>query len=150
MAVVTVGDVLRHAKDFEQAIADFYSRLSQQTSLDGVRLLADYMSRHRARVAWALDCLPSEHVQRMCSAPLRYEPQGADCRCFERIELPPATTAASVLETAVTFSECLVKLYRQVVQQPLDEEVREFFESFIRLEHREEIELKKIQAMDYF
>ncbi len=55
-----------------------------------------------------------------------------------------------VLDAAVILDECLVRLYRQVLQQPVDEEIRELFESLVRAEQRDEIELKKIKAMDYF
>ena len=131
-------------------LADFYADLSKHSCREGVRLLTDYMSRHRKRIVEALKKLAPEQVRQVCSAPLRYEPQAADCRCFDRIELPDNASAAAVRDVAVLFDECLVRLYRQVVQQPVDEEIRELFESLIRAEQRDEIELKKIKAMDYF
>ena len=131
-------------------LADFYAKVSQRSTREGVRLLTDYMSRHRARITAALDKLSAERVRRICSAPLRYEPQAADCRCFEGVELSPEATAAEVLDVAVTFDECLINLFRQVARQPVDEEIRELFESLIRAEERDKIELKKIKAMDYF
>ena len=57
---------------------------------------------------------------------------------------------AALLDVAVILDECPVSLYRQVLPQPVDEEIREFFESLVRSEERDEIELKKIKAMDYF
>jgi hypothetical protein len=50
----------------------------------------------------------------------------------------------------VTFDQCLVNLFRQAARQDIDEEARELFEGLIRMEERDEIELKKIKAMDYF
>jgi rubrerythrin len=150
MAVITIADVLRRAEEFEGRLAAYYKRLSEHTTREGVQMLTDYMSRHRVRIGERLDKLSPDEVRRICSTPLRYEPQAADCRCFEGIDLPPDATSAQVLDTAVTLDECLVNLYRQVVQQPVDEEVRELFESLIRTEERDEIELKKIKAMDYF
>ncbi len=150
MAIIAIEDVLIHAERFEQMLADFYADLSEHSGREGVRLLTDYMSRHRKRIAEALDKLSPEQIRRICSAPLRYEPQAADCRCFDRIKLSDNTSAAAVLDAAVTLDECLVSLYRQVLQQPVDEEIRELFESLVRAEERDEIELKKIKAMDYF
>jgi rubrerythrin len=150
MAVVTVADVLKHAEEFEELLADYYATLSQRTTREGVRLLTDYMSRHRQRLAEALDRFPPEQASRIRGTHLRYEPQAADCRCFEGIEVPPDASAAQVLDAAVNFDECLINLYRQVLQQPVDEEIRELFESLVRAEQRDEIELKKIKAMDYF
>ncbi len=150
MAVITIAQVLEHAEQFEQAIVDFYAKLAGNSSREGVRLLTDYMSRHRKRISEALDKLPHEQIHLITSAPLRYEPKVADCKCFELIGLPDEATASQVLDAAVALDECLVSLYRQVLAQPLEVEARDLFESLIRAEQRDEIELKKIKAMDYF
>ncbi len=150
MAIITIKDVLEHAERFEQMLADFYADLSEHSGREGVRLLTDYMSRHRKRIADALERRSPEQVQRICSTPLKYEPHAADCNCFDRINLPDNASAAMVLDAAVTLDECLVSLYRQVLQQSVDEGIRELFESLVRVEQSDEIELKKIKAMDYF
>ena len=150
MAVVSIKDVLEHVEHFEQMLTDYYAKLAQSTTREGVRLLTDYMSRHRKRMTEVLAKLTDEQVRRICATPLRYEPQAADYRCFEGTGFPDSAEAADVLDLAVTFDECLVKLYRQVLQQPVDEDIRELFESLVRTEQRDEIELKKIKAMDYF
>lgn len=150
MAVIAVADVLRHAEDFEGMLERYYRDVAEHTTRDGVRMLADYMQRHCRRLEEALARLSSEEYRRICAFPIRYEPQAADCRCFEGRELPPDATAADVLDMAVRFDECLILLYRQVLQQEIDEEVRELFESLVHFEEGDEIELKKIKAMDYF
>ena len=150
MAVITVQDVLDRAQRFEQLLAEYYANLARHAAREGVRLLTDYMSRHRTRITAALEKLPPERLRRVCAAPLRYEPQAADCRCFEDMNLPEDATADQVLDAAVTLDECLISLYRQVLRQPVDEEVKALVGGFLRAEERDEIELKKIKAMDYF
>ena len=150
MAIITIEDVLKHAEWFEQMLADFYSDISTHSHREGVRLLTDYMSRHRIRIIETLEKLSPEQVHRICSVPLRYEPHAADCSCFDRIKLPDDPSAEAVLDAAVILDECLVSLYRQVLQQPVEEEIRELFENLVLGEQQDEIELKKIKAMDYF
>ena len=153
MGVVTIAEVLGHVEEFERMLAEFYANLSHQTTREGVRLLTDYMSRHRLRTHIALFKLPVERVEeiyRICHTPLRYEPQGADKHCFEGIKLPRDATAAEVLDAAIEFDECLIRFYRQVVQQAVVQEIKELFGSLIRREQDDEIQLKKIKAMDYF
>jgi rubrerythrin len=150
MAIVTISQVLACAEDFEHMLSDFYAKLSQQTTREGVRLLTDYMSRHRQRTHEALSNLSGRDMYRICKTPLRYEPHAADHRCFEGVDLPPDATASDILDAAIRFDECLVRFYRQVTQQSVDQEVKELFESLIRWEEDDEIELKKIKAMDYF
>ena len=150
MAIVIIAQVLACADDFKRRLAEFYSRVSQQTTREGVRLLTDYMSRHRQRTHEALNKLPGRDINRICKTPLRYELHAADYHCFEGVELPPDATAAKVLDIGIKFDECLVRFYRQVTQQSVDQEVKELFESLIRWEQNDEITLKKIKAMDYF
>ena len=150
MAVITVADVLKHAEEFEQMLAEYYENLAEHATKEGVRLLAEYIGRHRVRMNAALEKLAPEQMHRIRNTPLRYEPHAADCRCFQGMELPPNATGAQVVDVAVTFDECLVRLYRQVVRQPVDREVSDFFESLIQSEQSDEIQLKKIKAADYF
>jgi ferritin-like protein len=108
------------------------------------------MSRHRKRLRAELEKLDPKELRRICAMPIHYQPDAADCRCFSRVTLPSDATAAQVLDAAVTFDQCLVNLYRQAAQQTGDGSVRELFESLIRSEERDEVELKKIKAMNYF
>lgn len=153
MAVITIAQVLEHVEEFERMLAEFYANVSHRTTGEGVRLLMDYMSRHRRRTHVALFKLPVksvEQIHRICNTPLEYEPHGADRHSFEGVELSPDATAAEVLDAAIRFDECLIGFYRQVVRQPIDQETKTLFESLIRFEQDDEIELKKIKAMDYF
>lgn len=150
MAVITVADALRRAEDFERAVASFYSNLAMQADQDGVRLLTGYMSRRRPRVSENLALLSHDRLAAISPTPLAYEPYGADCHCLEGMRLPVAGNAAQVLDMALNFNECLVRFYRQVIQQVADPAVVELFESLICLEEQDEIELKKIKALNYF
>jgi len=148
--LVTIADVLRRAEEFEHMLAAYYDGVAHRSVREGVRMLADYMSRHRERIGRALAELPGDRVNRLRRLTLRYEPQAASCRCFEGMELPAAASAGQVLDVAVKFDECLINLYRQAARQVTEPEARELFESLIRIEERDEIELKKMKAMDYF
>ena len=150
MAIITIAQVLACAEDFEHGLSEFYAKISHETSREGVRLLTDYMSRHRQRTHAILDKLPVEERHRIWRIPLRYEPQGIDFHCFLGVELAPDSSAAEVLDAAVAFDECLIRLYRQVLRQQVDQKVKDMFEGLIRMEVYDEIELKKIKAENYF
>jgi len=150
MVVTRVQEVVEHAERFERMLADYYAGLAHRSSREGVRLLTDYMSRHRVRLQEALSKLPTGSAERVFSAPLPCDPPVADCRCFRDLDLPADASACDVLDAAIRLDECLILLYREVLQQPVDHEVRELFESLLRHEQRDEVELKKIKAMDYF
>ncbi len=150
MAIVTVGNVIKHAEDFERMLGDYYADLAERSQREGVRLLTDYMGRHCTRIADALARFDPDEIEHILKIPLRYEPQAADCHCFDGMELPSDATAAQVLDTAITFDECLIRLYRQVARQPVEQDVIELFEGLIQTEEGDEVQLKKIKALDYF
>ena len=150
MAVTNVACVLRRAGDFEHQLMTYYLDLAEHTTREGVRLLTDYMARHRRRLSEALGRFPAEDYGRISALPLRYEPVSVECDHFKERVLPPDATAAEVLDIAIEFDECLISLYKQVAQQDVEPEVRELFESLVRREERDEIMLKKMRAMDYF
>lgn len=149
MAIV-VEDVLRHAKEFEHRVAELYAKVSHEATREGVRLLADYMSRHRVRIAEALGKLSQRQIRHVYAVPLRFDPKAACGKGLTQEPPGPDATAAQLLELAMALDECLMRLYREVLAQPVDEEVKEVFESLLCAEQRDEIELKKIEAMDYF
>ncbi len=153
MDIVTIADLLRRIENFEDMLADFYEKLSHETTSEGVRLLCDYMSRHRRRTHKALFELPVENVdqiRRICNTPLRYEPAGLNSHCFDKAKLTPDATGEEVLEMAIKFDECLIQFYRQVVQRPVSREIKTLFENLILWEQNDKTQLNKIKSSHYF
>jgi rubrerythrin len=150
MAVTNVACVLRRAGDFEHQLMTYYLNLSEQSTREGVRLLTEYMARHRRRLAEALERFPAEEYRRISALPLRYEPVSVECDRFAEKVLLADATAAEVLDVAIELDECLISLYEQVARQDVEPEVKELFESLVHREERDEILLKKIKATNYF
>ena len=150
MRAVTIGQILDHVEKFEAMQADFYRRLSEENPHEGVRLLTEYMSRHSSHIKELLGDMPPEDKAHILKVPVSYEPHIPDCHCFEKIDLPADANAAQVLDAAVLLDECLMQLYRQVAQQPVDQQIKDMFEALMRILEKDEVQLKKIKAMDYF
>lgn len=150
MGIITIRDVLEQVGEFERALSDYYAAVAGGTAREGVRLLAGYMARHRIHLRAALDRMDPDRAARVAAAPLRYRPKAADCTCFEKVSLTPESTAEEVLNAAITLDDCLLLLYRQVLSQEIGPEVRELFASLLKSEERDQVDLKKIKALDYF
>jgi len=147
MQFITVEDVLDHARRFEDMLVDYYGRLSDRAVHEGVRMLAQHMAHRQQRIINALNTFTPEQRNEIHRTPVRYEPEAADGNCFRGRELPADVTTAEVLEVALVFDECLARFYRQILRQEVSEEVRDLFEGLLRLEEGDEIQLKKIQAV---
>lgn len=150
MAKVSVEDVLEHARKFEGELAAYFKNIADNTTRDGVRLIADYMSRHRLRMEGALRDMPAEQRKRLTRIMLPFDPEAADCHCFEGLQLTPDSTASDVLDAAIQLDACLISLFKQAMNETVDPAARDLFESLVRSEERDAVRLKKMKALDYF
>jgi hypothetical protein len=150
MLAVTLGEILGHVEHFEQLLGDYYANLSRKTTHEGVRLLTDYMSRHSLRIHELLEKVPVDTRKVICSTPIPYMPELPGKNSLKQVHLPADPAANEVLDAAIQFDDCLVKMYHSVADQPVSQDIKDFFESLIRNLEKDEVELKKIKAMDYF
>lgn len=150
MPKTNVAEILEHAKEFEDMLAEYYADISSHTARDGVRMLADYMSRHRRRINEFLEKMDPAEKRRVKRIPLPFDPEVATCDCFKDKEVAEDAPASEVLDKAVALDDCLIRLYRQVADEVTDQEAKELFQKLLQAEERDEIRLKRIKAMDYF
>ena len=150
MRAITLGEILEHVETFEENLKDFYAQLSEETTHEGVRLLADYMSRHSHRIHELLEKIPSDRRKVICSTPIPYKPELPDKSNIKQVHLPDDPTANDVLDAAIRFDDCLVNMYHSVADQPVSQDIKDFFDCLIRDMETDEIQLKKIKAMNYF
>ena len=151
MSIVTFGELLDRAAEFEQRLERTYAALRDGSEDGGVRLLTYYLSRHRAHLTQALEGLSPGQVERIRRIRLKYDIAFDPEQDFGSTGAPPAQVKArQLLEAAVSYDERLVSLYRGIIGQPLMEEARAFVEALVRLEEKDIIMLKKMIAMDYF
>jgi hypothetical protein len=151
MSIVTFGELLDRAAEFERRLERTYAALRDESRDGGVRLLTYYLSRHRAHLRQALDSLGPGQVERVRSIRLKYDVPFRPEVDFGLMSAPPGEVKArQLLEAAVSYDERLVSLYRGIIDQPLRDEARAFLEALVRLEEKDIIMLKKMIAMDYF
>ncbi len=150
MRAITLGEILGHVERFEQSLGDYYANLCRKTTHEGVRLLTDYMSRHSLRIHELLEKVPADTRKVLYSTPIPYMPELPGENNIKQAHLPANPTASEVLDAAIQFDDCLVKMYHSVADQAVSQEIKDFFEYLIRDMETDEIQLKKIKAMDYF
>ncbi len=149
--MVTVGDMLERARDFEHRLEAYYADLRDRATVDGVRLLTHYLARHRRHLPDALESYSEQDLERLAKVPLRYDDTDFDpAKCFQGKDVPSSVTGDELLGVAIGFVEDLIAFYRWAAVRPLGEEARGLFQSLLQIEEKHVIELKKIEAMHYF
>jgi hypothetical protein len=151
MAIVTLGELLDRAAEFERLLERTYGTLRDESQDGGVRLLTYYLSRHRWHLQQALENFDYEQVSRIRKVRLKHDVPFAPDKGSPLIGAAPGeVTGRVLLEAAVGHDQKLVDLYRSILSQPVGEEARAFLEALIRLEETDMVMLRKMIAMDYF
>jgi hypothetical protein len=151
MTTVTVGHMLDRASDFEERMECFYADLRDRATKSGPRLLVYYLVRRRHHLPEALKSFAPEEITHIRSVQLRYDDTDFDpARLFAGRMLPSDVTGRELLSYAIFMVEQLIGFYRWLGQRPIGPEAERLLGALLRIEERHIIELKKMQAMDYF
>ncbi len=151
MAIVTVGELLDRARVFEDRLAKRYAEIRDQTEDNGVRLLTYYLARHRRHQELALADCDRAQIDRTRKVELKHDIPFDPEKLSRQIDVPVDTiTGDRLLQTAIAYDQALIDLYRAILEQPLNDEVRALFESLKRIEERDIVMMKKMVAMHYF
>ena len=151
MSLVTVGDLIDRASDFEICIEKYYADLRDRAVNDGVRLVTYSLARRKRRLVETLDNYSSKQIELIRRIPVKFEVVDLRNESYfsDRI-LPDDTNADTLLRNAVEFVELLISFYREIAQKSPGEEIGVLFSSLLKIEEKDVIELKKIRAMNYF
>ncbi len=151
MAYESIGDLLDRASEFEERLAGYYAAIRDESKDNGARLLTYYLSRHRRHLQQALEDVNPGKKENIRRVKLKYDIDFYPEKVFHVMETPPCEVKGrELLEAAVGYDEELVRLYRQILEQPLSFEAAVFIETLIRMEEKDIVMLKKMIAMDYF
>ncbi|NOY08319.1 MAG: hypothetical protein GXP33_05720 [Spirochaetes bacterium] len=151
MSIVSIGDLVGRAREFEKKLESYYSDIRDKSLNKGVRLLTYYLSRHRRHLEEVIKGFNNEAINRVFNVRLKYDIDFNPDANFSLIEKSiEEITGNELLKAACAYDEELVKLYKNILKQPLGEEAKLFMEGLLRLEEKDIVMMKKMIAMDYF
>jgi hypothetical protein len=151
MAIVTLGDLLDRAAEFERRVENYYAAIRDTSKDNGVRLLTYYLARHRRHQEEGFEGLDDSQKARIRAIDLKYDVSFDPERTFHLLNCPPEQiTGEELLDAAAGYDAQLIELYKSILQQPLIDEARSVMEALIRVEERDIVMLKKMSAMHYF
>jgi len=147
MLAITIEEILEHIESFENSLTELFEHIHDETHDEGVRLLTDYIARHRHRTSAELQKCCQEEVGRIKKLPLQYQPDIPGEHTIKEVKLSTNASPLEILKAAIEFDECIMKMYKQIASQPLAHEVKELFEGLTTYETVDEIHLKEITHM---
>jgi hypothetical protein len=147
MLAITIEEILGHIESFENSVTELFEHIHDETHDEGVRLLTDYIGRHRHRTFAELERCCQDEIERIKKLPLQYQPDIPGEHTIKEVQLSADASPLEILKAAIEFDESMVKMYKQIASQPLAHEVKELFEGLTTYETVDEIHLKEITHM---
>jgi hypothetical protein len=151
LPIITVGDLLDRVRKVEIRIERYCAKIRDQSQDNGLRLLTYYLARRRRRQDQTLPPLDRRQIERIRKARLPGDIVFDPDKLFPLLNACPAEImGGDLLQAAVNYQTALVGLYRSILQQPVIAAARPLLKSFIRVDERDIVMLKKMSAMRYF
>jgi hypothetical protein len=143
MSFETTKDVLDHARRFHREVSDFYGRLSGQPQQERVKILLDYMSRHEKHLEESLTQYEEGVSGKILNTWFQYPPPRETLDLCKNLTMEgnENLTVDQVIKLALELDECLVTLYKAMVEAAETEEVKEIFENLLAMEKQEKMNL---------
>ncbi|MDA3938947.1 MAG: hypothetical protein PF693_06525 [Spirochaetia bacterium] len=151
MAIVSIGDILDKAAEFERILEKYYIEIRDNTSNNGVKLLTYYLSRHRRHLQEALVSIEVAELKKVRKVKLKYNIDFYLKKEFHPMKTPvEEVNGDELLDAAVGYDQKLIHLYEKIQEQPLPEEAKNIIGSLISIEHKDILMLKKTIATNYY
>lgn len=143
MSFETTQDVLDHARAFHRQVSEFYDQLSQQNQKQRIKMLLDYLSRHEKHLEESLALYEEQVSSGILKTWFQYPPpkETLDICVNMSLEGREDLTVEQVIELALQLDECLVDLYRAMIESADTEEVKAVFQNLLEMEKQEEIDM---------
>lgn len=138
MAFKRVRDILDRARQFHEALSEYYARNADQASNEKTSILLQYMSRHEKNMVECLSHYEGEAAESVLDTWFKFPPEMKHDHCFECMTVTPDMTVEDMQKTALRVDQCLLEFYRKAGEKTSSPAVRDLFSQLQALEKKEE------------
>jgi flagellar motor component MotA len=137
MRFQTVADVLNVVKEFHASLARQFQELEQLTTSERAQLMLDYLNRHEQNLARTTQQFADDTNPGLLHTWLQFAPETHPETLLEKVRTVDLNDVDSIVAVALEVDDYLIDLYGMVVDHADTDEVKEVFQSFIKLEDNE-------------
>ena len=138
-----VRDFVQFGKKLHGEIAKLLEQLNEQTDIERVQMLLDYLARHEHLLEESLARFEKDSRSGILEAWLEYSPDLDVEAAMAKCVIPIHPTSDDVVRITLDFDQTLVALYREVAGKVNDHKVKEVFTNLLILEERETTQLAR-------
>lgn len=131
-------EIFDYARIFHRKMREFYNQLHEKTEKQRIKLLLEYLSRHEKQRVETLARYEKDASRKVMDTWFKYVPENISFDCLKNIEINSNMSVDDVVEIALGMNNCLIELYKGVIEETKVEEVKDVFNSLLRRVEQEE------------
>ncbi|MBN1543629.1 hypothetical protein JW992_15915 [candidate division KSB1 bacterium] len=133
----TTRDVLDFARCFHHRLADYYQKLSDSSNEERMRMLLDYMAYHENGIEAILARYKEDASHKVLDSWFQFTEEESFSLPCEEEKIQPHLSVDRVIEHALEIDDCLIRLYRMLVECSRCDSVRDLFANLLEMVEQE-------------
>ena len=137
-------EILDYARVYHRKVGEFYQQLSDKATSARVKMLLDYLVRHKAHLDNALGEFEADIQSKALETWYQYSQDKCLFAPLDATQYSADMTAEEVLALGVTIDSCLLASYKGMADTATTPEVRAIFENLLQMDEQEKHKLARI------
>ena len=130
-------EILDYARVYHRRVGEFYQQLKDKNESARVKMLLDYLVRHKAHLDKALGDFEDETKSKALEAWYQHSQEQCLFAPLDAAQYSADMTVEEVLALGATLDSCLLASYKGMVDTASTPECREIFENLLLMEEQE-------------
>lgn len=132
------SEIIDSVRIFHIKMREFYEQLNKQTDNERIKMFLEFLISHEKNHEVTL----AEFVKQLSSTVLnswfKFVPEKLLDDCFKKVELNKKMTLDDVVQYALGMNNCLMEMYKGLIDETNVDEVKQVFISLLRHVEKEE------------
>lgn len=133
-----VKEIIEFVRLFHQQMREFYESLHEKDEKYRIKIFLDYLCRHEKHREDTLARYEKEALSNIMDAWFKFLPKNITPKCLESNVIKSDMTVDDVVCFALELNNCLVEIYKKLIEQTNVREVKEVFKSLLHRIEKEE------------
>ena len=135
------SELIDYVRLFHKKMRGFYDQLHEKAEKQRVKMLLEYLSRHEKHREETLAKYEKEASNKVMDTWFQYVPENISSDCFKKIVNKSNISVDDVVSNVLHLNNCLIELYRGIIEETAVEEVKDVFKSLLNRIEQEERDL---------
>jgi rubrerythrin len=145
MAQQRMIDFLKAVESFYGRLAAFYEATSDEAIREDVKTVLIHLRRHEGNVRSMIQRYEEDTDQTILNTWFKISPDFTQLKTPDDLAFDPSLSVDEVIQLAIDVDNSLIDMYKLLVRESLDDDVKDALKSLIQEELSEEIKLMNVR-----